>query len=415
MLRVKLTKRVIDAFDCPGGESRTALFDSEIVGFHVEAYPNGRKVYRLKWKRNGQQGRETLGEHGVITVDQARARAISLKGKIQDGLKPSALRAAQETEQQRGIPLSALIERWLAEGAAAAPTKRASSWEADTRKLRLHIIPLLGKKEISQVTRADIEDAQHQIALGATARDVRTKTRGRSIVKGGPGIARSSVQSLSACFSWAVDREILEENPCLRVKKTKSRKLERCLSEDEAARLYKTLSAMETEGRLGPDYADIIRLLMLTGARKSEIKDLQWREVDDSRRLIRLTRERSKTGEKAIPLNEASIDILRRRKSTPGKTLGLHVFPSKQGDGPVQNLQKVWARVRIEAELPDLRLHDLRHSFASFAAADGVSLFLIGKALGHSQSQTTERYAHLRDDPLHAVAAGVQNRILSGK
>jgi integrase len=415
MQRVKLTKRVIDAFACPTDLARAAMFDSEILGFHVEAYPNGRKVYRLKWKRNGQQGRETLGEHGVITVDQARARAISLKGKIQDGLTPATVRASQQAERQRGMPLSVLIERWLAEGGAAAPMKRASSWEADARKLRLHIVPLLGKKEISQVTRADIEDAQLQIAQGATARDIRTKSRGRSIVKGGAGIARSAVMSLSACFSWAVDREIVAENPCLKVKKTKPRKLERFLSEEEAARLYKTLDAMELGGRIDRAYADIIRLLMLTGARKSEIKDLQWREIDGNRRLIRLSRERSKTGEKIIPLNDASIDILQRRKSALGENVDFYVFPSKLGDGPVQNLQKVWSRVRGEADLFDVRLHDLRHSFASFAAADGASLFLIGKALGHTQSQTTERYAHLRDDPLHEVAASVQNRILSGK
>ncbi len=424
MARAKLIKRVVDAFTCPPGVARATLFDTELVGFHLEAMSTGRKFYRLKWKLNGKQGRETLGEHGVLTVEQARVRAISLRGKLYDGENPAATRATEVAARLRAINLHDLIEKWLEDGRPAAPSKRESSWTTDARKLRSHIVPLLGAKMAGEVTRADIENAQRKIAEGHTARDTKTVARGRSILRGGAGIARSSVMSLSACYSWALSNGIVDDNPCLRVKKSKPRKMERFLTREEAMRLQHVLQEMELEAALDPLFADMTRLLLLTGARKSEIKDLQWSEVDFERRLIRLPRERSKTGEKYIPLSETALAILKRRRGpeTPRKSKharvdvgSLHkdrlVFPSRIGEGPAQGLQKAWERVRRRADLDGVRLHDLRHSFASFAAADGASLFLIGKALGHTQSQTTERYAHLRDDPLHAVAASVERSL----
>ncbi len=246
--------------------------------------------------------------------------------------------------------------------------------------------------------------------------------KGRSIVRGGQGAARSAVMSLSACFAWGIEQGIIDENPCLRVKKPKPRKLERFLSTAEANTLFTVLEEMPAGGDVDSAFADMIRLLFLTGARKSEIQALQWSEIDFERHLIRLARERSKTGEKTIPLNKKAMSILKARKNKFGKSnakhelaekRGVYVFPSRAGAAYMMGLQKAWERVRTRAELGDVRLHDLRHSFASFAAANGASLFLIGRALGHSQSQTTERYAHLRDDPLHALAAGVGEVIVS--
>ncbi|KAF0186703.1 MAG: tyrosine-type recombinase/integrase [Hyphomonadaceae bacterium] len=425
MAKAKLTKRVVDAFTCPPDAPRAALFDTELTGFHVEAMRSGRKLYRFKWKLNGNQGRETLGEHGVITVDQARTRAISLRGKLFDGETPAATRATAAAARARAITLGELAEKWLEEGRPAAPSKRESSWSTDARKLRNHIVPLLGAKAAGHITRADIEGAQLKITEGKTARDTKTRPRGRSILRGGAGIARSSVMSLSACYSWALDSGIVDDNPCLRVKKTKPRKMERFLTREEAVLLQNTILEMELDAALDPRFADMVRLLLLTGARKSEIVALQWNEVDFERRLIRLPRERSKSGEKYIPLSGTALAILKKRKKLSALRKPMRtedavgkaakdrfVFPSLIGDSHAQGLQKAWERVRRRANLDDVRLHDLRHSFASFAAADGASLFLIGKALGHTQSQTTERYAHLRDDPLHAVAASVERSLL---
>ncbi len=414
MAKAKLTKRVIDNFVCPRGVARAALFDTDIPGFHVEALASGKKVYRLKWKRNGRQGRETLGEHGALTVEQARARAITLRGQLFDGVNPHDARRQLLQAKERDFTLRELVERWLLEGPAAAPSKRQSSWEADARKLRLHIIPLLGDRLIREISRGDIELAQHAIAMGKTARVGEKNGRSRSIVRGGEGIARSSVLSLSSCLTWAVNRDLLQENPCFKVKKSKVRNVERFLSKEEAERLLLTLENMQASGEIDPRFADIVRLLLLTGARKSEIQGLQWQEIDFERSCIRLPRHRSKTGEKTIPTNSRALAILeRRRQLLAGRRASRFVFPSACGDQPIVGMQKAWERIRRKAGLVDVRLHDLRHSFASFAAANGASLYVIGKALGHTQPSTTARYAHLTNDPVRQMSEDVAAAIFA--
>jgi integrase len=414
MPKTKLTKRVVDSFCCPPGVARTALFDSEIPGFHVEALASGKKVYRLKWKRNGQQGRETLGEQGALTVEQARARAITLRGQLFDGLNPQEARRELLEAKERELSLQELVERWLIEGPAAAPNKRQSSWSADARKLRIHIIPLLGDRMISALSRSDIELAQHAIATGKTARIGEKIGRNRSIVRGGEGIARSSVLSLSSCLTWAVDRGLLTENPCFKVKKSKVRNVERFLTKEEAERLLRTLEDMKVNGEVDARFADIVQILLLTGARKSEIQGLRWQEVDFQRAIIRLPRHRSKTGEKTIPINSRALEIIQKRQHlSSGASVSSYVFPSWHGNQPVVGLQKAWERIRYKANLVDVRIHDLRHSFASFAAANGASLYVIGKALGHTQPATTARYAHLTADPVRKMSEDVANTIFA--
>jgi integrase len=415
MPKARLTKRIVDAFSCPPDAVRAMLFDAEVIGFSVEAMRTGRKFFRFQWKRKGKQGLETIGEYGPITVEQARARATALRGKLYDGQNPAEARLAEAAARRRAITIGDLVEKWLVEGRASAPSKRESSWSTDARKLRRHIVPLLGPRVAREITKGDVETAQRQISEGATAQDVRTKAKGRSIVRGGQGAARSAVMSLSACFAWAIDQGMAEENPCLRVKKSKPRKLERFLTQAEANNLCRVLDDMVAAGELDLGFADMIKVLLLSGARKSEIQELQWSEIDFERHLVRLSRERSKTGEKTIPLNREAMTILKARQHALARSKSkddpaarqAYVFPSRVGASHMVGLQKAWERVRARANLDGVRIHDLRHSFASFAAANGASLFLIGKALGHSQSQTTERYAHLRDDPLHALTAEV--------
>lgn len=413
MAATKLTKRIVDAHTCPPSQARAVLFDSEVPGFLVEALRTGKKVYRFQWKRHGQQGRETIGEHGPFTVEKARGKALQLRAALSSGINPAERRQIAAKERARAMTVAELIEKWLAEGAAAAPTKRASSWEADARKLRLHIVPLLGAKQVRTLSRQDIEKAQQDIKDGKTKRDLKTKSRGRSIVRGGEGIARSAIMSLSACYSWAINHDLADANPVMKIKKSQPRKMERFLSEVEAARLLDTISVLEAAGALADGYGDIIRLLLLTGARKSEIQALEWREVNLDHGVIALPRERSKTGERVIILSPPALEILQQRKSfseARSKLTGNPphwVFPSPYTDRPYEGMQRAWQRVRAQANLQDVRLHDLRHSFASFAASKGASLIQIGKALGHSQSQTTERYAHLTSDPIRRLAADV--------
>ncbi len=411
----KLTKRVVEALPTPRAGFKDH-FDAELRGFHVRVFASGRRSYRLKYSVHGRQRVATIGEHGSSwTAEQARDQAESFR-KIADRRRdPIEERAeaerAEAEARRRAITVRELVDRWLIEGRAANPAKRESSWATDARKLRRHMVPLLGDIHIQNLTKGDIESAQAKIAAGATKLDEKTGFRGRAIVRGGRGAARSAVMSLSACLAWAVDQEIITANPALRVKKEKPRRRERFLSETETATLLDTLSAMEGERKLLPVFGDMIRLLLLTGARKTEIQALRWSEVDMTRGSIVLPRERSKTGEKMIPLNGPASSILAQRSPRQG-----YVFPSPANSRqPADGIQKAWERVRRRAMLDDLRLHDLRHSFASFAAAGGASMPLIAKALGHSQTSTTERYTHLSHDPVRALSEKVGKRIMSAQ
>jgi integrase len=175
-------------------------------------------------------------------------------------------------------------------------------------------------------------------------------------------------------------------------------------------------------------FADALRLLLLTGARKTEILGLRWPEIDTARKLLILPPERTKaggkTGERRIPLSSPALEIIGRRRTDADRALqeaGAEgdaaslrdfVFPAARGQGHAIGLRSAFAKVCAEAKLLGLRIHDLRHSFASFAIADGASLFLIGKLLGHASARTTERYAHLSSDPLQDAVDLIGRRIV---
>jgi integrase len=207
---------------------------------------------------------------------------------------------------------------------------------------------------------------------------------------------------LSAIFSFAVKRKIAKENPCSGIKTFKSGQSQRFLSGEELARLGQALGA---DG-LNDNAVKVIRLLILTACRKSEIEGLLWSEVDFNLSLLRLSD--SKTGHKVVPLSATAVELLAKLRqayeiglATKSLPASAFVFPAKdKPDVHFIGTPKVWYQVRKSAGLEDVRLHDLRHTFASFAALDGQSLLIIGKILGHTHQATTARYAHLTDDPV---------------
>jgi integrase len=211
-----------------------------------------------------------------------------------------------------------------------------------------------------------------------------------------------------------MDQELVEHNPCLRVKRAKHNKRVRFLSEEETRRLITTLDVMEAAKEINGAHLAIIRLLLLTGARKSEISELRWSEIDWERRCIFLPIERSKTGHRdPIRLASPALDILREWMRSADAT-NPKVFPSQiRCRGTSTAVDTTWKVVRARAELSDFRLHDLRHNAASVAVNEGVSLYVAGKLLGHRNASTTERYAHVATDPVHKAAEAVAARILA--
>jgi integrase len=396
--RVKLSKRFIDSVAVPSTpEKRYA--DSDVRGLCLRVYRSGEKRFAVKYRVGRQQKLFTIGAVGSPwTVETARDRAREILGELSQGVDPQI----QKTASRNELTVNELIDLYLEEGPADKPNKRASSWEGDRSSLHSHIRPLLGKRIAANLVPSDLAKAQADIAAGKTARkSLSGKCRGRIVIRGGKTTAALCVVSFQAMINWAVSRNYMSSHPTKGVVRFKAEKRERFISMAEAQRIFDAIEELERRGQTHPQYGFMVRLLIMTGARRGEIEAMQWREIDFERRCIVLSAARSKTGARRIPLSKAAIATL----STLPRN-GAFVFPAQRenaASGYTQALPRLWNLIRKEAGLADLRLHDLRHSFASFAAESGASLQLIGKALGHTQIRTTERYAHLRDDPLQAM------------
>lgn len=308
-----------------------------------------------------------------------------------------------------------LFELYLAEGPQDKPLKRASSWGVDRSCYLRHIEPLLGDRIAAHLRPADLSAFQARVAAGETSADIKTKKQGRAIVTGGPGVAARAMRCLSAMLNWAIWRELITDNPARHVQKYRDAERERPLSEDEARKVWGALEDAERAWLISRDMADIIRLIMLTGARRNEIVELGWSEVDLDRSRLVLPPVRTKMGglnkSRIIALSDPARAIIERR--APGK--GQWVFTSERVNKPLVGVNRAWEKVRGIIGLTDVRLHDLRHSFATFAVESGASLYVVGKSLGHRKAASTERYAHVGDLPQRGVADLVAARILSPK
>lgn len=295
-----------------------------------------------------------------------------------------------------------LCDLYLADGCA---TKKASTLASDRGRIVRHIKPLLGKKRISEITRADIQRFLQDVAQGKTAADVKTRKRGRAIVKGGRGTATRTVGLLGGIFGFAVAAGLIPQNPVAGVKRYPDRKGDRHLTIAELEALGRALSGARANGE-NPMAIDIILLLIFTGARKGEIESLRWADLDTEAGYLRFSD--TKTGQRTIPLNSGAMEILELQKCLARAEF---VFPSSTVNGHYVGTPKVWRRVRAAAGLHNVRLHDLRHSFASIAVSGGSSLAIIGGLLGHRSVVTTHRYAHLMDHPLRKTSEAVAVQI----
>ncbi len=377
----KLTNRTVAAIK--PGDRDLFVWDDELPGFGLRVKPSGVKSYILQYRNQHNVSRRyTLGRHGVIGPEKARVKAKSLLAGVRDGADP-----ATERKEAREAPTVAdLAERYMAEH--ARPKKRPSSARTDANNLRLHVLPALGRKRAAVVTRADIADLHY--AMRET-----------------PGAANrtlaliSKMMNLAEKWGWRPDGS----NPCRHVDRYPERAMERFLSGDELGRLGAGLSEAERTATELPSVIAAIRLLMFTGARLGEILNLEWEQVDFERACLRLPE--SKTGAKVIHLSAPALEVLNgiERDGSPW------VIAGRDPDKPLVNLRKPWHRIRAMAGLDDVRLHDLRHSFASVGAAGGLSLPMIGALLGHTQAATTQRYAHLAADPLKQAVDMIGERI----
>jgi integrase len=403
-MQVKLTKRAVDALQADGNEVR--VWDTDVRGFGVRCRSLGGKYYFLKYRLpNGRQRWATIGRHGSPwTVETARKEARRLLGQIVEGEDPVETKAIERAD----LTISQLCGLYLTQPVIITnrgTEKKASSLAIDRSNIERHIKPLLGRIRLRALTRGDVEKFQQDVAAGKSKADFKTKPRGRAIVSGGKGTAARSLAVLGTVLSFAVTRGLRPDNPARGVRLFANERRERFLSFAEITRIGEALSKLEEEGVNAAAIA-AIRLLMLTGGRRGEIIGLCWKWIDFERCCLRLPD--SKTGAKIVPLGDPAIELLRALPVIAGCPF---VFPASRGDGHIVGLPSVWEKLIELTELQGLRLHDLRHSFASVAVSSGESLYVVGKILGHRQARTTEIYAHLADDPVRAAADRAARKI----
>jgi integrase len=372
----KLTKRLVDAADCRAAEY--FMWDDEIPGLGVRVLPSGRRVYVVQYRVGRRSRRISLGPSTVLACEQARKRAISIIAAARNGIDPADERDAA----RQAMTVNELAERFDKEHISVR--LKANTAKEYRRNLRRFILPALGRLTVTDITRADVAKFHHDL---------------RHI----PYQANRCLEVVSKMFNLAELWGLRPDgtNPRKHIKKYPEEKRERFLSVAELRRIG--------EGIELPSAILAARLLILTGCRLNEIMTLRWAYVDIADRVLRLPD--SKTGAKLVHLGQAAIDLLQaaeRVDDNPWVITG--ALPGKH----LSDLQPFWRRVRARAGLKDVRIHDLRHTFASMAVASGQGLPMIGKLLGHTQVQTTARYAHLAADPVRIAADLVSDRLQAG-
>ena len=410
----KITKRAVDALK-PNRVGNKVwenfLWDRELRSFGVRVSPTGLKVYLVQYRNlAGKSRRLSLGRHGLLTAEQARDLArekLVLIARGEDPTDPHADRAA--------LTVGQVCDWYLAEAEAGRLLGRrrksikASTLAMDRSRIEAHVRPLLGGRRVATLKLLDIEGMQADIAAGKTAKP-RAGSRGGATT-GGAGTAARTVSTLHSLLEHAFRLGLIEHNPAKGVRRLAGEPRDRRLSAAEIAALGQALRDAEQEGE-HPTGMAAVRLLLLTGFRRSEAFGLHRAWVDEELQAVRFPD--TKTGAQVRPIGRTALDLIRaqpRREGSP------YVFPSDWGDGhftaAVPILERACAAARIQGVTP----HTLRHTFASVAADLGFTELTIAALLGHAARGVTQRYVHV-DEAVQMAAdrvAGWIAMLLSGE
>lgn len=388
----KLTKRIVDSLQ-PADKDQV-VWDSKMPGFGIRVMPSGVKSYVIQYRNaHGRSRRMTVGRHSVLTVDEARKEAKQFLAAVDKGRDPVAARRAERDAPE----FKELCKRYVEEHVEVK--NRPSTIKEFKRLVEKRIEPGLGHLKVSAVTRTDI--AKLHRSMNKTPRQA-------NIVLS----VLSKMFSLSEVWGMRPDGS----NPCLRIERYPEVTRERFLSDEELKKLGKALDKSDRSEpfddgkclKVGPEVANALRLLALTGCRASEIVSLKWAYVDFTNNVLWLPE--TKTGARGHTIGAYAIALLSGLDREEGAEW---VFPSERTGThiTVNAASQAWRRIREKAGLEGIRLHDLRHTVGTYAGQTGANAFLVRDKLGHRQISTTARYVNQDSDPLKALSDTVESRI----
>lgn len=406
ILMPKLTKRSVDAANA--SKDDVFLWDEEIPGFGVRVKASGAKSYLIQYRnRVGRSRRLTIGRHGVLTVEEARRAARISLADVAKGSDP-----AESRKLERGaITIAELCGEYLnkAQGGLVLTrkglAKSKTTLYADRGRIDRHIVPLLGRRTVKDLTQTDVRRFMQDVISGKTKADLKTKVRGRAIVTGGKGAAARTMGLLGGILTYAVQEGYRVDNPVRGIIRPKDAKREWRLDDAGYRDLGECLEAAE---RNGENWQVILvaRALALTGCRRGEIESLKRTEVDVASGALRLGS--TKTGKSIRPIGSAALSVL---KDAMARSSSKFVFPARQSISKhYSGLPKALARI-VGDSVPGLTPHGLRHSFASTAEDLGFTIPTIGALLGHAGAGVTSGYVHKIDTALLAAANRVADHI----
>jgi integrase len=370
----KLNDRLVRALPAPTRGNRIA-YDDSVKGFGIRVTAADARAFVLNYRRkaDGTERRYTIGAFPAWSVAAAREEAKRLKRAIDGGADP----VGEHREQRAAPTVNDLCDRFEQEH---LPRKCASTAADYSSMLTVHVRPALGKRKVASLAFADIDKLHRELTKDS-----------------GPYRANRVIAVVSKMCSLAIQWGWRPDNPCRGVERNDEAKRKRYLTAAELERLSKALA--EHDDR---DAADIFQLLLLTGARRGEVLAMRWRDINLETgvwtKLGATTKQRT---DHVVPLSAPARELLAAREQGSE-----YVFPGRHCGHRV-GVKSNWKRILKAAKITGLRIHDLRHSFASQLASGGASLPLIGALLGHSNPVTTHRYAHLYDDPQRAAVERV--------
>ncbi len=385
----RFSKRAIDALPpspADGASRETEFSDMDIAGLRLQVNRIGRKAFLFRYVFEGRKRAMKVGSYPETDVAEARTKVIEWRAMLAKGIDPQALREEEKVDAKTGMTFQQFIDAHYLPHAFA--TKRSAA--ADESRIRTHVIPIFGSREMMKITSLEVQQFHNT-----------------NKAKMSPASANRVFETIRHAYNLAMLWGLVETSPAKGIRlHAEHNQRQRYLSTDELRRFLK---ALDTEPNRTA--ADFFRLLLATGTRKTEALTCRWADVDIEQRRW-LLRHTKNGRSRFVLLNDSALAVFQSRPHPPG---AIFAFPGKDAGKAMNNPMKAFRRVLKVASITDFRLHDLRHAHASLAINSGASLYEVQNLLGHTQSSTTARYAHLAPERLLAVSGQVSALLTSAQ